>query len=506
MAIGQRRGCANVRDRFMANKPIPPGMGGHRWLAIRTALIYAAFGLTWIISSDWVLSRIAEDAATLTRLQTAKGWVYVGVTALLIFWLVDRQFQAAERARAKLTESEREYEAERRRLQDELNQSQKMEAVGQLAGGVAHDLNNLLMVIFGYVDLTRRTLGVDHPAMKSLDGVTAAAQQASDVSRALLTFSRKMPVRMQVTDLNDAVARAVELLKRLLPAAIRLDVDLQRGRPMSVYADATQLQQVVMNLAINARDAMPDGGMLRIATLHVPHDGGAAIAKAGVGANARLRIVVADTGIGMAPEVVGRIFEPFFTTKPKGVGTGLGLSIVHGIVQSHGGTLRVSSSPGDGSTFTVELPALAEEAALPSGAGQVPSRGGGEVILVAEDNDMVRQMLASALASHGYEVLQAADGNALLETYAVNHERLRLIVTDIEMPGRDGLSCVRMLRTQGSHVPVILTTGSLTADEAGRLDENTVPLPKPYPMEQLVSLVGERIAAVQPSASASARR
>lgn len=563
-------------------------------IALRIALIYATFGVLWILSSDWIVARIAPDAVQITQWQTIKGWSYVAVTALLVYALVQRGVLATQRSHQLLARSEERYRAivetsldgialtdttgnlvfanarlaemagcrpeellgqplasllhdgqgeslaclpsgksvdvaqrhdvrilrpdgqerwaiasicplldeggvcvgtlamltditERKRLTDELHQSQKMEAVGQLAGGVAHDLNNLLMAIFGYTDLARDTLTADHPARTALEGVMAAAEQAAGVSRALLTFSRKTPVQKQPVDLNDAVRKAVKLLQRLLPSSIHMVTDLAADGPVFAYADPTQVQQIIMNLAINARDAMPDGGTLTMATRPGSRAG------ADVEEHAA-RLLVTDTGMGITPDVKRHLFEPFFTTKPKGVGTGLGLSIIHGIVQDHGGTIEVESKPGKGANFTVTLPA-------PTAAGPVAAaptteriRGAGELILIAEDNPQVRELTVSVLSARGYEILPFEDGQDLLDAFIRHQDRVRLIVTDEQMPRRNGLDCLKEIRSKGSRVPAIIITASLDSDVDDQIDPHTTLLRKPHPMADLVTLVAQRLA------------
>ena len=292
--------------------------------------------------------------------------------------------------------------AARKEAEAQLRQAQKLEAVGHLASGIAHDFNNLLTAISGYVALAKKTLRPDHPAVSSLESVEQVAEQAEGVTRALLTFSRKTAARKQPVELAAVVEKAAHLLKRILPAGIDLIVDTGFVSGVWVNADSVQLQQVLLNLAINARDAMPNGGRLQI-RLALPRDGG--IEPQAV------RLIVRDTGTGMSPETLARIFEPFFTTKPRGTGTGLGLAIVHGIVTDHGGTIEVESQVGRGTTFTVALP-VARAQVRPSEPveDREPCASHGEVVLVAEDHPYVRQIMTTGLRAAGYEVGQAEDG------------------------------------------------------------------------------------------------
>lgn len=374
-------------------------------------------------------------------------------------------------------------EDQRRRLDAQLQHAQKIEAIGQLAGGIAHEFNNLLTAIFGYVELARKTLEPEHSAIRSLERVVEAAEQASGVTHSLLTFSRRTPTEKHVANVASLIEKATRLLERVLPAGITLKTEVPR-MPLYVRADATQLQQVLLNLAINARDAMPEGGELRISARRAPprgsHDD-----------NPDVQLVVRDTGVGISPRDLPHIFEPFFTTKPPERGTGLGLAITVGIVEDHAGRIDVASQPGEGATFTVTLPAvdsaLVHEAAKP--APEVP-RGEGELILLAEDDQHVRRIIASALQSLNYEVLPVGDGRALLEAFAERRDRVRLLVTDLEMPQRQGLDCLADLRAAGVRVPAILMTATVDAAVEDDLDDDTVLLRKPFHLSALGVLVG----------------
>ena len=368
-------------------------------------------------------------------------------------------------------------------LEKELRQAQKMEAVGQLAGGVAHDFNNLLTAITGYAELVQDELADNQRAIEFLGYVMEAAAQAAGVTRSLLTFSRKTEADKESVDLRKVVQKSSHFLRHVLPTSIELVADVAAAEALWVSADSTQLQQVIMNLAVNARDAMPDGGTLRVAASY----GAAAIGSA----TAEVRLVVSDTGTGMAPEVREHIFEPFFTTKPRGQGTGLGLSIIHGIVKDHGGSIDVESEPGRGTTFTVTLPGLeAEAVAEMADPATAAPRGHGELVLLAEDDEHVRRIIASTLEALDYEVLQISDGEALLAAFERHRARVRLIVTDIEMPKRGGLTCLRDIRASGAATPAVLITASVDVDIEDQLDEDTVLLRKPFQLTALATLVG----------------
>ncbi len=397
-----------------------------------------------------------------------------------------------------ITERKRD-DQERRELESQLRHAQKMEAIGQLAGGVAHDFNNLLAAIFGYNALARETLAANHPAMRSLDQVAVAAEQAAGVVRGLLTFSRKAPAEKMPLNLAEIVRRAGQLLRRLLPASIELVTDLDDSEPLLVNADSSQTLQVVLNLAINARDAMPDGGRLEIIArlARRPDD---AAAQRGL-----VELMVRDSGCGMPAEIRDRIFEPFFTTKPRGEGTGLGLSITHSIVKDHDGTIDVQSTPGQGTIFTVRLPAMkSRELRRASRTTARIPRGGGELVLLAEDDEHVRRILSSALSSLDYQVLPVADGAALRAAFARERNRIRLIVTDIDMPEGNGLHCLADIRAQGAQTPAIIVTASPDADLERRLDAQTRLLRKPFEISALGLLAGHLIGG-QPGGETEAR-
>ncbi len=380
-------------------------------------------------------------------------------------------------------------EEEKKQLEEQLHQAQKMEAVGQLAGGVAHDFNNLLTVISGNAELIEDALPEGSMEKASLQIINEAAQQAAGVTRSLLTFSRQVPSAKKPVDLVQAITGACRFLSRVLPASVRFEVDAACEPPLWVNADATQLQQVVMNLAVNARDAMPEGGTLRISISPK-----AEAVASGTGAETPeasfARLDISDTGTGMTPEIQSRIFEPFFSTKPRGQGTGLGLSIIHGIVRDHGGRIEVQSEVGAGTTFTILLPRIEPEAEADSAEAlcHIP-RGRGDTILLAEDNQIVRETMATMLASIGYEVIQVGDGNELLNCYEGSRSGIRLVITDADLPDRSGLVCLQEIRAAGGHTPAIVVTGSVGVAWDESLGIETAVLRKPFQLSQLATLV-----------------
>ncbi|MFN0133837.1 MAG: PAS domain S-box protein [Phycisphaerales bacterium] len=353
------------------------------------------------------------------------------------------------------------------RLEQELRQSQKMEAVGQLASGVAHDFSNLLSAIFGHTSLARRTLEATHPAHRSLDRVEEAARQAGGVTKALLTFTRGGITEKADVQLGTVVEETVRLLRRTLPPNITIESELELAW---VHADPTQLQQVVLNLAINARDAMPGGGMLR---LRVSAEGNEATLR------------VSDTGVGMTVDVRRRVFEPFFTTKPPGKGTGLGLAVVHGIVTGHGGRIEVRSKLGVGSEFEVRLPrveVLSSVSAMP---------GSGRLALLVEDHRYVREIVGSMLQSLGFEVIHAVDFQSLLDVFKQRRERVGLVVVDEATSGASGVECARAIRGMGSATPIVLMVADSVEPGQDGVEPRARVLRKPFQMAALAEVVRE---------------
>ena len=385
---------------------------------------------------------------------------------------------------------------ERRSLEEQLRHAQKLEAVGQLASGIAHDFNNLLTAITGYAEVAGDVLDQPDEARSALAGVKDAVRQASGVTRSLLTFTHKMPVDKQRVNLVAAVAHSIKMLRHMLPAQIHI-VDHLSDEPVWIHADATQIQQVVMNLAVNARDAMLDGGTLSVSVSPVASKSPESSAERQTimeqpdspGMHARL--VVGDTGIGIRSDVKERMFEPFYTTKPRGQGTGLGLSIIHGIVEEHSGRIKVESELGKGATFTIDFPALTDsEAAHAPKPHRAANRGSGELVLLAEDDWHVRTILTTTLESFGYTVMAAETGPGLMALFEQQRDEIRLIVTDVDLPGRSGLVCLRDIRAVNDGLPVIVITGNVDVDTRSHADERTVLLQKPFRMAELGDVAG----------------
>ncbi len=346
---------------------------------------------------------------------------------------------------------------EHRQLEEQLRQAQKMEAVGQLAGGVAHDFNNLLTGIGGFVGFARDAVEIGSQAYNDLGQVLTLTDRAADLTRQLLAFSRRQALAPVVINVNDLISDYVKMLRRLL----REDIDLQlvpAPELWNVRADPGQIEQVVTNMAVNARDAMPEGGRLIIETANVTLGKDYARDHADVVPGQYVVIAMSDTGCGMDAETQRKIFDPFFTTKEFGKGTGLGLATVYGIVKQHSGHVRVYSEPGKGTTFRVYLPRFAGEAEKP----RTPSTlitGGTETILLVEDEETIRAVSRRHLESFGYTVLCAADPDEAEDVAANCGKRIDLLLTDVIMPGRNGRELYESLAAKQPGLKVLYMSG-----------------------------------------------
>jgi two-component system cell cycle sensor histidine kinase/response regulator CckA len=381
---------------------------------------------------------------------------------------------------------------ERKRVEEQALQAQRMEAVGRLAGGIAHDFNNLMTVVMGYARTARRKLDAGRSIEADLDAIAMAGQRAADLVAQLLAFARQQRLEPRVVYLDDLVTELQPLLARLIDEHVRVEVVADPEVP-PVLADPGQLEQVVVNLVINARDAMPEGGRLRIRTSRPADD--------------LVELAVTDTGVGMSAETQARIFEPFFTTKAPGKGTGLGLSMVYGIVEASGGHLVVDSAPGAGTTIAVRLPARgalaasgngdASAAALPAAAE--PHDGGAGIVLLAEDEPSLRQLVAMSLELLGCTVLAAADGEDAAALADDLDAPLALVVTDVVMPRRSGPRLLADLRARWPELPAVVMSGYADAN-AGEVatDERTVFLPKPFEIEDLHAAVARLLGVEAP--------
>jgi PAS domain S-box-containing protein len=378
--------------------------------------------------------------------------------------------------------------SERERLETQLRQAQKMEAVGRLATGIAHDFNNLITVLLGYSDDLLESVSSDSESLKSVQEIRRAAERAAALTQQLLAFSRRHAAIAEVVDVNTTVSNMESLIRRLVGPDIRVEISLA-PRLDSIRADAAQIGQVLMNLAVNARDAMPDGGVLAIETANV--ELGSEHLEAIPGPHVML--AVRDTGVGMPDEVRRRVFEPFFTTKDTGRGTGLGLSMIQGIVRQSMGCIAVESEPGKGSTFRVYFPraedAPARRPAAPADRMRARTKAAG-VVLLAEDDRAVRELLTAELARRGFTVMDAEDGLAALEVFTANKDRIDLVVSDVVMPRLNGAGLAAAIEKMRPGTKVLFISGHPERAGVG-LDPSSVQnlLMKPFTSEQLAGRI-----------------
>jgi PAS domain S-box-containing protein len=381
---------------------------------------------------------------------------------------------------------------ERLRLEGELQQARKMDAIGRLAGGVAHDFNNLLMVISAYAELMLDSLAVEHPLRRNVNEIMTASRRAADLTRQLLTFGRKQVQALQLLDVNSIVQE----ISRMLPRLIGEDVELVivPGKNLGrIRADRSQIEQVVMNLAVNARDAMPHGGRLIIETADSHLDDTYVHRRPMVPAGDYVLLAVSDTGQGIAPQHLAHIFEPFYTTKQDGGGTGLGLATVYGIVKQSGGFVWVYSEPGLGATFKIYLPRAEKEAAEipPSIFQESAFIGGCETILLVEDEEAVRRSTVEFLQLSGYIVLQASDGNDAMQVARQYTGSIDLMITDVVMPRVGGTKLAEQLATERPDMKVLFVSGyaESTVLRHGPIDIVTRFLQKPFSLKSLAQKI-----------------
>ena len=404
---------------------------------------------------------VIEVYKTPDRLQNTIRWSRIVIWAISVvggamFYLVLLPLLMQVYRRQVQDEMLRQHAA---RLQEQVEhrtqqfmQAQKMQALGLLAGGIAHDFNNMLTVIFGRAQVLLDRLPKDARARQDADAIGEAAERAATLTRQLLAFSRKQLLERCTLDLNRVIADMAQMLRRLIGENITVVTALAQSAAW-VNVDRGQLEQVILNLAVNARDAMPGGGQLTLTTESVDSDGADALPSGRF-----VALVVSDTGVGMDAATRERIFEPFFTTKPVGAGTGLGLATVYGVVEQHGGHIAVDSAPGRGTTFRVYLPSMDEpapQAVMPL----VMPRTGSETILVAEDDPAVRALATDMLREHGYTVLAAADGEEALLVAECHAAPIHLLLTDVMMPRMNGLELARAFGSIRPHARVLYMTG-----------------------------------------------
>ena len=396
---------------------------------------------------------------------------------------LEKKVRQLEQANRRLLQEASERERAQAALlasEERLRHAQKMEAVGRLASGVAHDFNNLLTVVSSHAEIILETPDASETVRECARSIAKVSERAAAMTRRLLGFSRRTAVQPEIVDLNRTVCDACELLRRLIGADIELTTKIST-EVCRTKIEPVQLDQILMNLAINARDAMPNGGRLEIETAHVVLSGSDS-EHTGCSRGPRVMLAVHDTGIGMTPETLARIFDPFYTTKPAGRGTGLGLAIVRSIVQQSGGCVHVQSEPGVGTTLKVFLPAVD----LPVTTQEEATAGNGlrgtETVLLVEDNEDVRDVAQTSLELHGYKVLPARDGTQALELAQEHGDRIDLVVTDCVLPNLSGSELLIKLRQRLPNLKALFMSGHMqdAALRQGLLDGPVPFIQKPY--------------------------
>ncbi len=407
-------------------------------------------------------------------------------------WLHNRAVATFERNGATFAEGMLTDITERRQLESELHQAQKMEAIGQLTGGIAHDFNNILAAILANAQFLREGLVEEDPRREDAEEILASAQRAAALTRQLLAFSRRQVLEPTLVDLATVVGGVEKMLRRLIGEDIELTIR-RNAQVGTVRADVGQIEQVIMNLVVNARDAMPEGGRLSI---EIASADGMSCGCSPVGGEPTGRSVlltIRDTGSGMTPEVKARVFEPFFTTKDKGKGTGLGLATCHGIIKQSGGHICLESQPGAGTAFHILLPQVDEVIDAESGRGERPNSSGHETLLLIEDDDRVRHAVSRILSARGYQLLVASRGGEAIALATAHAGPIDLVLSDVVMPGTTGPDVVADLRVDRPGLRVLFMSGYT----GGRLEASAMEAPgraflaKPFGPDALVAMVRE---------------
>jgi signal transduction histidine kinase len=424
-----------------------------------------------------VVSGSVDEATILKAMQAGAADYLMKDNLMRLVAAVDRELREAAGRQ------------ERRKIEEQFRHAQKMEAIGRLAGGVAHDFNNLLTVITGYSEMLRSGLSVDDPVRSALEEIGKAAERGGTLTRQLLIFSRRQALAPKSVNVNDLVSNMEKMLRRLIPEDVGL-VTVLRPELGIVRADAGQLEQVIMNMVVNARDAMADGGKLTIETANVTF----LKPQVSLPAGPYVMLAISDTGTGMDAEAQSHVFEPFFTTKEAGKGTGLGLATAYGIIHQSGGSITFYSEPGQGTTFKIYLPRVdqpLEETAAESVA--VESLNGSETVLVVEDDGEVRRLICGILRGKGYRVLESTKGDEAIALARSHAGPVNLVVADVILPEMSGPEVVRHLAERKPEIRALYISGY--TDEAmlrhGMLDSGVAFLSKPFLPEALVRKVRE---------------
>ncbi|MGE0594037.1 MAG: response regulator [Vicinamibacterales bacterium] len=491
----QKRAAEEIR-RFVAGSPaviyalrVEDGILRHVWASERleglTGYRYADVWPAW-----WEEHLHPEDRERVLAAQAVPDWMGHEVIEYRLrhrdgryLWIRDeRQLMRDDAGRPVEVIGSWVDVTSRVELEQQYRQAQKMEAVGQLAGGIAHDFNNVLTVILSLGEMLADDEGLSEASRQDAAEIRLAAERASSLTRQLLAFSRKQLVELRVVDLNAILAGVEAMLRRLIGEDV-LVTTLASGGPLPVRVDTGQVEQVIINLAVNARDAMPQGGRLVIAADQVIARGAEPGAPRDLTPGVYARLRVTDSGSGMTSDVIARAFEPFFTTKEVGKGTGLGLATVFGIVKQADGWIDVQSAPGEGTTFTIWLPLAEPVPAVTADAEtSAGSQAGGECLLLVEDDDIVRRIARQALERQGYRVIEAAGGPQALAAFDAAAEPVRLLVTDIVMPEMSGRQVALRLQARDPHLKVLYMSGYI--DDAvvrhGMAAEGAAILQKPF--------------------------
>ena len=379
---------------------------------------------------------------------------------------------------------------EHKKLQEQLYQAAKMEAIGTLAGGIAHDFNNLLQIVQGYTDLLILRKNKEDPDYDKLRAMRGAAQRGRDLVQQILAFSRKVETKPRPVDLNNELRQTERLLHRTIEKMISIEMDLADNL-WPISADPIHIEQILLNLAVNAKHAMPQGGRLIIETKNIKLDEEYCRTHLKTKPGRYVLLMVSDTGHGMDKEVVARIFEPFLTTKETGEGTGLGLAMVFGLVKSHEGHISCYSEPGFGTTFKIYFPAIDTEwERSPETSQELPAFGT-ETLLIVDDEESIRELTKELLSEVGYKVLTAASGREAIDAYSKGKEAISLVILDLIMPGMDGKACLEDLLKINPDVKVLLASGYSAEGLAGHVIASGVKgfISKPYDIRQLLRMV-----------------
>ena len=484
------------RSRITGTRPAPepvkplkrPIFDIPRRKAFQIAGIYALIAAVWVFLSDRLIGLFIQDLESCLWLQTAKGWFYVLATAGLLYLLVLRGMRSFEH-----------YEEQIHRRDEALQQAQKMEAVGRLAGGVAHDFNNHLMVIAGYTQLLKEQCNGNPRVASDLEQIEKACRSGTQLTQQLLTFSRKHTLKPQAVDLNLIVSLSEKMLRRLIGENVIIELNLaEHACPIEI--DPVQLEQIIMNLAVNAKDAMPRGGRFRLSTYVVSEDQ----APQSEFASAQVLLEVSDTGDGMEEEVLAHIFEPFYTTKKTGKGTGLGLATVYGIVEQAGGRIEVKSVLEQGTTFLIWFPMTDKEPQWSPAKRSRPALAGRDAqVLLVEDERGVAELTAGILEAAGYRVLWALDGSTALEI-AGGEEEVDLLLADVVLPGLSGPELARELRRRRPGLKVLFMSGYAEKEllEVGGAEDAF--LEKPASPSQILDAVASVLAEEEDPAGSGA--